>query len=181
MSDDTTYCKACKTKFDSVALLNAHYLRCVTKDAAKANSLSTLPPKSTATLEYYSGAPTGDPDSPTMHSASPTPPERTASPPTSPRNLLSRSTGSIVSLKREETPSPTPSDMIMNTDLQDVEALTAYNRDILDRGMEAKERKEELERMVEELREERWRAREREELTKGANFGGKGKGKGKQQ
>lgn len=74
-----------------------------------------------------------------------------------------------------ETPSPTPSGVVLNADFRDVGRLAEENRSMMDEGVGDKERKGRLERLKAELEE----GREVGEGEGGDKEKGKGKHKGK--
>lgn len=117
-----------------------------------------FPPKDITTRECYSGEASNDPGSPTMRSASPTPPQSPTQASCSskqPRDILSSSTDSLVSLRRARTPSPTPSPIVLGADLVDVDDLHQYDSKMKQKGWEAQTRKGKLLEMKERRESER--------------------------
>ncbi|KAF2820494.1 hypothetical protein CC86DRAFT_411793 [Ophiobolus disseminans] len=94
---------------------------------------TSLPPKTTATREFFSSDPIDAPSSPTLQSAPPTPPPTSSPGPPSP-NLLTQSTGSLVDIQRRAaTRSPTPSDIVTSADVEDFMPLSKYDREMKSR------------------------------------------------
>ncbi|KAL1599636.1 hypothetical protein SLS60_007439 [Paraconiothyrium brasiliense] len=84
--------------------------------------------------------------------------EQPSTPKTSPKHVRSNSAASLVNISntKEETPSPTASEILLNADIRDVAALSEFNLRAREEGKSSEERK----RLLVEMQEERVMKRE---------------------
>jgi hypothetical protein len=113
-------------------------------------SLPTPAGENIATREYYHTIPIDEPDTDIEYSSAPQSPKKADVQPAEPAEPA------------ERIPSPTPSEILLQSELQDLSVLSAADAEMRREGKTEKERKKRLVRLRGQLEEKRERKWERE-------------------